>query len=75
MASAASLEAQIAEREAALLSANLLRASIDGELKALASAPRTIASIRRKEELEQQKQRGEKEFYELRRWLKANADV
>jgi len=73
-ASVASMEAMIAEKESSLLEANQMRASIDSELKTIASGPRTIASMRRKEELELARERGEKTLSELRRWLKANAD-
>ena len=70
----ASLEAQIAEREAQLLAHNQQRTAIDTELKALAGGPRTIASMRRREVLEAELVTTDKVLSEVRRWLKANVD-
>ncbi len=73
-ASAEELEAQIAEKEALLLAANVDKQQVDAELTSLGPAhPRTMRDRSRKEELNSQQAVLEKRLSELRMWLKAHA--
>ena len=73
-ASAVELEAAIAQREAALLAANVDKAGVDAELAGLGpGAPRTLRERARQAELQAQQAALERRLSELRLWLKAHA--
>jgi hypothetical protein len=75
-ASALELEEAIAQREAALLAANMDKAGVDAELAGLGpGAPRTLRERSRQAELQAQQVALERRLSELRLWLKAHAAV
>lgn len=71
-ASVASLEVQIAEKEALLLAANQDKSAVEAELKAIGPSAKTVKDRHKKVELEAQRDGLDKQLSELRRWLKTN---